>query len=352
MTQWRRTTDTRDWVASPNLLMALSYAVDGHFSGQTSQTVDLLEHAPWVYVIACMRHRLVYIGETYDKGGLIVRLSTQFGPRRNSTLRQRAASVSGVAVLRAPFIIVAARLPVDMANVRVDASSTGVRRLIEALVHERLARFVARRRGWTIVSNTQPTSVSENSHTSDSCDSLVTSFESALQFLENLSDTAPIHLVTLSMLAGVKDTEIDTGELMNKIEVMLFEWLSRELKVKYGAESWWADGVPLSSRKQCAARREEEGATAPVEAYLNLVDLRDVAKNNWDTFGPGMERMSGAQGKDRATQWIVDLNEIRKLWAHPIKQQFRPISNDDRKKVRNVAEKLSAVARGETSRPA
>ena len=84
---------------------------------------------------------------------------------------------------------------------------------------------------------------------------------------------------------------------------------------------------------------------APPEAYLTLIDLRDVVRKNWDLFGQVMEQVSGLKGKENATKWIVEVNEIRKLWAHPIRQEFRPILQDDQRRVRELIGKLQASTR-------
>ena len=86
---------------------------------------------------------------------------------------------------------------------------------------------------------------------------------------------------------------------------------------------------------------EEEGIPeVPRDAYLTFIDLRDIIRNNWRLFGPAMERMTGANGKERSTQWLVELNEIRKLWAHPIKQMYLPVSDEQMERAESLWKQL------------
>ena len=324
--------------------MSIRYSVGGYFSGQSGSDVDVVEHVPWLYIIACIGDRLIYVGETYDRGGLIVRLSSHFGPHSgNSTLRKQAASVAGVVSLKSPFVVVAARLPTDDPAVKIDASATKVRRLMEGIVHQRLAMRLPERPGWAIISSIQPSHVSENGDIRESCESIVVQFRSSLDFLEELPQAAPFHFVTLSM-SSEKQEEGDFGEVISRIEVTLFEWLLGKLRNEYGAESWWVKGVPLNPRTQCATRKEQEGSVdTPIEAYLTLIDFRDIVRSNWRLFASEMEKIAEFEGKDRATKWIVEINEMRKLWAHPIRQKFRSISSDDRVRAGVILGRLQSV---------
>ena len=321
----------------------MHFVPDSHFSGNVSRPIDLTEHIPWLYLIACIESRLVYVGETYNQGGLIVRLSSHFGPYRRSTLRQAAARNAGAAYLRSPFIVVAAKLPTNDPDVRFDASSKKVRLLCEALAHTHAARFASERRGWTVISTAQVREVSENHDITESCKSIASCFSSTVNFLKELTSSSPFHLVTLSRSRDMPP-DSDVGALLNRIEIILYEWLLEGLKRKYGSD-WWVNGVPKSSRVQCAQRVEDEGKQLPPEAYLTFIDLRDIIQHNWDVFGSDMEKMTNLNGKRPATAWLVELNEMRKTWAHPIKQRFEPIAQGSYEHLGTYLKKMKLLSK-------
>ncbi len=301
----------------------MRYVAKAHFHGTAARPVDLTAQHPWVYIIACPRDRIVYVGETYDAGGLVVRLSTHFGPFRRSTVRQAAFRHAGISVLKSPFIVVAAQLPVDDADISFDGSSKTVRRLIEARVQEEAARFAQSRIGWAVVSTAQPARERDNPDIGSASDSIAKCFIDAYGFLEGVTPTSPFHLVILVPDAG-EHGDLDPGELVNKIEVILFDKIVKALETTHG-DDWWS-AVPENIRVECATKMEREresaGQDIPAHAYLTFIDLRTIIEKNWSTFGSLMENISGRQGKRPATSWMVEVNEFRNRWAHPIKQRF------------------------------
>ena len=299
----------------------MQFSPSGHFSGNIEEAVDLTAPNPWLYVIASLASRVVYIGETFDQGGLVVRLGSHFGPYSRSDFRQAAARTVGIHNLRKPFVVVAAQLPVNDPDVRFNGDSRKERRLCETLVHTHVGRYVARRKGWTIVSTAQSSGSGENDDIASASESISDCFIAALEFLGRLSPPSPFHLVTLNgTVRGV--TDVDAGAVLNQIELLLFEWLLDGLKSAHG-DDWWSNGVPRETRIKCASRAEEENKGFPFEAYLTFIDLRKIAQSNWDIFGSALERVTEERGKDRATAWLVELNEVRNSWAHPIRQ-IRP----------------------------
>lgn len=325
----------------------MHFAPVGHLSANIAASMDFVEGAPWLYVIVALRDRLMYVGET---SSLVNRLSDHFGPYRptKSTLRRAAARV-GFGSIRAPFVVVAARLPTDDAPpAPFDASSRKVRQLCEALVHAHLAKHTGR---WWIVSTPQAPNLSATPDIEAACLSIATGCIAAIDFLRELASNSPVNLVLLgaqgAQRAQVEDEEA-LGALLARIELRLHHWLLDGLRQEYG-ERWWTEGVPVNSRVQCASRKEQEGASGiPAEAYLTFIDLRDIVQANWNLFGPRMETMTGARGKDRASRWLVELNEIRKLWAHPLKQVFLPISQDRRERVRELWNQMSGTLEGQS----
>ena len=314
-----------------------------HLTGFAPNRVDLTAHLPWLYVITARRARIVYIGETFDQGGLIVRLGSHLGSFQQSSLRKRVAEITGISVLRPPFLIVAARLPFADDDAGYDASSKKVRLACEALLHELVGReFISNDEKWTIVSTSQSNPLVDNESIKKSCRSIYNCFETSISFLQPLTTITPFHLVLLDSPKILDETaEADIGDLIEQIEMRVFHWLLGELKREHG-DRWWSEGIPVNVRIECQSRREKEAAseTLPTEAYLTLIDLRPIAQKNWQICRLPFERIAEAQGKERGTKWIKELNELRKLWAHPIKRYFIPLDMARRSKIRMIHERV------------
>jgi DGQHR domain-containing protein len=124
------------------------------------------------------------------------------------------------------------------------------------------------------------------------------------------------------LMEALKAEEAQTNEhayrLIVQLEKKLSDFILNTLRLEFG-ENWW-NAIPLSVRKKAMERYEEEQGRAKKESYLDLIDFRNIALNNWslfqDTLGFGK---SG--NKDTKTEWIQKLNEARKVVMHPAKQQ-------------------------------
>jgi hypothetical protein len=164
----------------------------------------------------------------------------------------------------------------------------------------------------------------------------------------DLFNASPWNLILLGRERDGEQSEYDAGEVIGEIELQLFEWLLSRLKTSFG-ERWWTEGIPETIRVQCVTRREQEGEgeSLPPEAYLMLIDFRDIVRKHWGLCGSTMEQIAEAHGKDTATHWIVELNEMRKVWAHPIKQAFRPVEIGRFAKLRALRARISEALRKE-----
>src|SRR6266511_186982 len=132
----------------------MRYIPVAHFNGLGGRTVDLTSKLPWLYIIAAPRARVIYIGETNDEGGLVVRLGAQFGPYPGSSLRKSTAAITGKTTLKAPFVVIAARLPFASDDAPFNGDSKQSRLVCEGVLHQLVAQhFLARMPGWTIVSS-------------------------------------------------------------------------------------------------------------------------------------------------------------------------------------------------------
>jgi len=111
--------------------------------------------------------------------------------------------------------------------------------------------------------------------------------------------------------------------IIQRVETTLQKIVIDGLKAEYGDgqdEAWWFRGIPPAIRKKAAERLEEEQGKSSKESYLDLIDFRAIAVNNWNVFEESLAH--GKSGnKEKRTQWIVRLNEMRKIVMHPAKQQ-------------------------------
>ena len=325
----------------------MEFTTVAHFSGLITHRVDLTEQLPWVYLIIAPQAKIVYIGETYDEAGLIVRLGRHFGRYQESTLRQ-SASKHGILKLHAPFIVLAARLPFGENSDEYDASSKQIRLSYESILHQYVAlRFTGKKAGWVIISTSSASGIEPES-INKACDSIYSCFENTYNFLESLTEPSPFHLVILDEKTHKDDdlTIENIGRLIERTELQLFNWIINLIKREYTAnlDSWWIDGIPKTIRQQCQSRKEDEGISGmPPEAYLMLIDFRDIVSHNWKLCGSIIESIAGQNGKEKGTKWIAELNEIRKLWAHPIKQQFFPVDPLRINEVKRVCQKIDEI---------
>ena len=132
-------------------------------------------------------------------------------------------------------------------------------------------------------------------------------------------------------------------EALAEIELTLHDQVIGQLKAAHPG-NWWPQ-IPLSVRTACAARREEDGGdhTISADAYMMFIDFVDIAKSSWSLIGPLMERVAGKQGKDAATSWIKEINQIRKGWAHPIRSKYIPMEPGTKERVLDVRRRLLAA---------
>lgn len=129
--------------------------------------------------------------------------------------------------------------------------------------------------------------------------------------------------------------------LGKEIEEELLRLTLHELINAFGnnIDEWWVKGIPENVRKVCAERYEIEKRQFDIYSYIDLIDYSIIAKNNStlrkyiyldeenNKWNP--ENIS----KEKATNWLMKLNEIRKKYAHPSKPAP---SNDDLKYLKSL----------------
>ena len=129
------------------------------------------------------------------------------------------------------------------------------------------------------------------------------------------------------LMEALKAQEAKTNEqaysLILVLEKKLHAFVIDSLKLEFGddeAEPWWYSGVPETVRKKATMRHEEEKGKGKKEQYLDLIDLRTIALNNWALFQKSLG-FGKSGNKEAKTDWIHKLNELRKIVMHGAKQQ-------------------------------
>ncbi len=113
-------------------------------------------------------------------------------------------------------------------------------------------------------------------------------------------------------------------ERISTIEIRLHKFIENVVKKEFGEseDDWWVKGVPLSIRKKCADRREEDIQRQALYAYTDLIDLQSILNNNWRLFELSFQRISKqCKSKNVFLSSLGKLNEIRKIIMHPVRKQ-------------------------------
>lgn len=115
--------------------------------------------------------------------------------------------------------------------------------------------------------------------------------------------------------AEKQQTNTRAKEIIDNIEIIL-QKVTMEVLTGEFAEEWWVLGVPKGVRTSASTRFEDDdGKRGEREFYFDLIDYRKIANDNWKLF----ENLFGygkASGKDKRTQWLVTVNDSRKVVAH------------------------------------
>jgi len=114
-------------------------------------------------------------------------------------------------------------------------------------------------------------------------------------------------------------TNIRSKEIIDRIEKALQRVVMEELKREFGEDEsgWWIEGVPKPVRLEVGRRVEEDDAQrGGKENYFDLIHYRRIATDNWDLFRNLLSFGKPGAGKDKATAWLNDLNEKRKIVSH------------------------------------
>jgi DNA sulfur modification protein DndB len=136
--------------------------------------------------------------------------------------------------------------------------------------------------------------------------------------------------------------------IVNDIERVLSRAVVSVLKEHFGTdgERWWWEGVPKGVRGPATQLQDDDkNQRGSREAYLTLIHYRTIVLQNWPLFDSLLGRGKRNWSKDRRTEWMVQVNEIRKLAAHPSSQAS--VSFEQLAELREYLEWLQAQVSGE-----
>ncbi len=115
---------------------------------------------------------------------------------------------------------------------------------------------------------------------------------------------------------------LDGNNLCDRIEENLADFVKGVLQKASTEGDWWTEFVPKKIRIKCVERKEDEdNKYKQREAYLDLIDLKTIIEKHWTLF-ERFFRMAGRKDKKNAIGWIEEMNEYRRMAAHPIKRHI------------------------------
>lgn len=115
--------------------------------------------------------------------------------------------------------------------------------------------------------------------------------------------------------AEKQQTNARAKTVIDNIEVMLQKLTLEVLKDEF-SENYWILGVPQTVRTSASERFErDDGKRGGREFYLDLIDYRKIAMERWNLF-ESLLAYGKASGKEKKTQWLVTVNDSRKVVAH------------------------------------
>ncbi len=114
-----------------------------------------------------------------------------------------------------------------------------------------------------------------------------------------------------------QQTNKNAKDLIDKIEISLQGFVLEEIKREFGGDEdvWWYEGISNTIRTKVTMRMEEDkNKRGGKEYYFDLIDYKKVIEDNWEIFESILG--FGKGGKNKKTEWLDFINEIRKIVAH------------------------------------
>jgi DNA sulfur modification protein DndB len=115
--------------------------------------------------------------------------------------------------------------------------------------------------------------------------------------------------------AEKQQTNARAKTIIDRIEVLLQKLVMEILTGEFDTQ-WWVLGVPKAVRTSASERYEQDdGKRGGREFYFDLIDYRKIAVEHWDLF-ESILAYGKTGNKDKKTQWLVTVNDSRKVVAH------------------------------------
>ncbi len=126
------------------------------------------------------------------------------------------------------------------------------------------------------------------------------------------------------------DLSTEAKKIGDSLELKMLETARLVLNQTNG-ENWWVECVPEKIRKKCMNRWDDEKRKGEEYNYLDFIDYAEIAKQN-ETLKPFFfydetKKDYTQISKDKGTNWLSKLNEIRKIYSHPVREE--KISEED-----------------------
>jgi DNA sulfur modification protein DndB len=125
--------------------------------------------------------------------------------------------------------------------------------------------------------------------------------------------------------------------IVHEVQLKLFNGVVAKLRQAFpNKEDWWVEGIPLKVRNECVSRREQDPDRLDPEQYLDLIDYKSIAAQNWELFKDEFS-LEEKGGKEAQLKWIQQLNTIRNKISHPERGM---ITKDELAFLRDVGSKM------------
>jgi DNA sulfur modification protein DndB len=131
----------------------------------------------------------------------------------------------------------------------------------------------------------------------------------------------------------IKEADDQLKRIVTEMRHVIFSTLKRIHGVKNNA--YWERGVADKTIKTNAYGRAQDADVddrLPLEAYLEVVEMKKIveAKENWSIFKPIFNIPEpGDKGIAKNTKWMVKINELRRIPAHPARDRHYKVEDFD-----------------------